>query len=258
MTAPMIALLDDDPAFLSHMHDLLTTAGYQTLRHRPQEVADMHALVTRFRPALVILDCWWRSGTAGWEFLKKIWADPATMRTGVILTTGQAVGPSLQIQILRAMRCPVVAEPLDRAKLLRAIEAVLGPERRTLTDAQPVPVPPATLRIVGEGTLDWANQAQLSDLLGGVLTHSDRRTAEEQEIADPIDRARYRLAHDEGTGRWMVLAIEGDARDADGPVRFFGPYDNERTARRRATQLGRAASGTGPTSGRKLAAMSDA
>lgn len=131
MTAPMIALLDDDPAFLSQMHDLPTTAGYRTLRYRPQEVADMHALVKGFRPALVILDCWWRSSTARWEFLKKIWADPATMHTGVILTTDQAVGPSLQIQILRAMRCSVVAKPLDRDKLLRAIAAVLGPDRTT-------------------------------------------------------------------------------------------------------------------------------
>jgi len=177
MTAPLIALLDDDPAFLSQMHALLTTAGYQTLLCHPQEVTDMHALVTRFQPALVILDCWWRSGSEGWEFLKKIWADPATMHTGVVLTTGQAVVPSLQIQILRAMHCPVVVKPLDRDKLLHAIEAVLGPNRTTPTKEQHVATGPATPLLMGEGTLDWTRQAEVSDLLRSVLTHTDRQSA---------------------------------------------------------------------------------
>ncbi len=30
MMAPLIALLDNDPAFLSKMHELLTNAGYRT------------------------------------------------------------------------------------------------------------------------------------------------------------------------------------------------------------------------------------
>ena len=36
MTAPVIAVLDNDPAILSLMHDLLTEEGYRTLRFPPE------------------------------------------------------------------------------------------------------------------------------------------------------------------------------------------------------------------------------
>ncbi len=126
MTAPLIALLDNDPAFLSKMHDLLTDAGYRTLRCRPDVVVCAHALVTRYRPALIILDRWWRSD-AGWAFLTQLWADPATMHIGVVLVCPQVIAPSLQRDILRATRCRLVGSPLDRDDVLRAIAAVLAP-----------------------------------------------------------------------------------------------------------------------------------
>jgi len=56
MTAPVIAVLDNDPSFLSLMHELLTDEGYRILRCRPDDVVSAHALVKRVRPALVILD----------------------------------------------------------------------------------------------------------------------------------------------------------------------------------------------------------
>jgi CheY-like chemotaxis protein len=126
MTAPVIAILDD-ASFPSAMHDLLSAAGYCTLRCRPNDVLDAHALVKRTQPALVILDLWWRRGGDGWEFLKHLWADPITTQIGVVLTCGQAVAPSLQADLLRAMRCRMVWTPLNQHDMLRAIAAVLGP-----------------------------------------------------------------------------------------------------------------------------------
>ena len=125
--APDIALLDNDPSFLSAMHDLLTTAGYRTLCCRPDDALDAHAVVKRSQPALIILDRWWRRGNAGWEFLKTLWADPQTTHIGVVLIAGEAVAPSLQADLLRATRCQMVCTPVDDREVLCAIEAVLGP-----------------------------------------------------------------------------------------------------------------------------------
>ena len=152
MTAPLIAILDHDPTFLRVSNDLLAAAGYRTLRCRPRDAVGAHALVERFQPALVILDRWWRRGSEGWEFLKHLWADPRTAQIGVILTTGHPVGPSLQTDLLCAMRCRVVRSPLDGHELLRAIAAVLGPsfvgqvpDRRVAAVASPARVAaPAT------------------------------------------------------------------------------------------------------------------
>lgn len=126
MTAQLIALLDNAPAFLAQMHTLLTDAGYRTLRCRPRDVRSVHALVTRRHPALVILDRWWRQ-TDGWGFLTDLWADPATMRIGVVLACGQTSPPSLHTEILRATRCQIVRNPLNRGELLHARKAVVAP-----------------------------------------------------------------------------------------------------------------------------------
>jgi CheY-like chemotaxis protein len=127
MTAPVIAILDEDPSFLDAMQALLTPVGYQAVCHRPHDVQGAHALVKRCHPQLVILDRWWRRGNEGWEFLKHLWADPETTHIAVVLTAGPALAPSLQTEILRTMRCRVVRAPVDRHELLRAIAALLGP-----------------------------------------------------------------------------------------------------------------------------------
>ncbi len=138
MTAPRIVILGNDFSSLSLMHDLLIAEGYRTLRCRSHDVTDAHAVVKRAQADLVILDLWLAQPGDGWEVLKKIWADPATMHTGVVIMIGQAVVPSLQIEILRAMRCPVVAKPFDAQELLRAITAVLGPSPVRLNRRAPV------------------------------------------------------------------------------------------------------------------------
>jgi len=123
MTAPRIVLLGNDFSSLSLMHDLLIAEGYRTLRCRPQDVTDAHAVVMRAQTDLVILDLWLARRGDGWEVLKKIWADPATMHTGVVIMIGQAVVPSL---------------PFDAQELLRAIMAVLVPSPVRLNRRAPV------------------------------------------------------------------------------------------------------------------------
>ncbi len=151
MTAPIIAILDEETSFLSAMQALLIPVGYRTLRCRPNDVVDVYALVKRSQPHLVILDRWWRRGNEGWEFLKHLWADHRTTQIGVMLTTGQTLPPSLQAEVLQTMCCQVVRTPVDRRELLRAIETVLGPLCiGQIPDRQvalvPVLVPVATAR----------------------------------------------------------------------------------------------------------------
>lgn len=54
MTAPRIVLLSNDDAPLAAMHALLTDEGYRTLRCRPRDVTDAHAVVKRAEADLVI------------------------------------------------------------------------------------------------------------------------------------------------------------------------------------------------------------
>jgi DNA-binding response OmpR family regulator len=127
MTAPVIAVLDNDPSFLSLMHELLTDAGYRTLRCRPGDVVSAHALVKRVRPALVILDLWLEQRDDGWSFLTQMWDDSETAHIPALIVTGEKVSQPVHVEVLHARRCPILKKPFDLQDMLTEIAVVLGP-----------------------------------------------------------------------------------------------------------------------------------
>lgn len=127
MTAPVIAVLDDDPSFLSLMHDLLTDEGYRTLRWYAGEWTRAHALLKRLQPHLVILDLWMEERDDGWAFLKRLWGDAETTHIPTVIVTGEPESLPVQADVLHALHCQVVRKPFDLQDLLDAIAAALGP-----------------------------------------------------------------------------------------------------------------------------------
>jgi DNA-binding response OmpR family regulator len=126
MTAPRIVLLSNDDASLSAMHALLTDAGYRTLRCRPRDVTDAHAVVKRARADLVILDLWLAKREDGWAFLARMCADLETMDIPAIIASGQMEMLPQQDELLRTMACHVMVKPFDTQELLTAIGTALG------------------------------------------------------------------------------------------------------------------------------------
>ncbi len=126
MTAPRIALLDNDPALLSLMHALLIDEGYRTVRCRPDDVLSVHALVKRARPALVVLDCWVAKRDDGWAFLKQLWGDAETTQIPAVLLTRAPDRLPVPADLLSALHCRVVTKPFALQDLRDAIAALLG------------------------------------------------------------------------------------------------------------------------------------
>jgi len=137
MTTPRIALLDNDPAALSLLHELLTDEGYRTLHCRPDDMVSAHALMKRARPALVILDLWSAKREGGRAFLTHLWGDGETAYIPAIITSGPKEMPPRQDEMLRTTRCQVLGTPFDARELLRAIETVLGPSPAGIVAGDP-------------------------------------------------------------------------------------------------------------------------
>lgn len=127
MATPSIAVLDNDPYFLSLMDDLLTDEGYAPLLWRAQDEPDLHTLLRGALPDLVILDLWLEGPGDGWTFLAQLRADPATVHIPVIVASGEleAVSPVGEPQWARY--CQRMRKPFDVQDLLDAIAAMLGP-----------------------------------------------------------------------------------------------------------------------------------
>lgn len=135
MTAPMIALFDSNPFFLSLMHDVLTDEGYGTLLWHPDDGGDPLALLRRAQPHLVIVDRSLERRDGGWDLLKRLWGDFETTQIPAVILTGQWESLPVRANVLRAMHCQVVRKPFlrhdlrdlcDLHDLLAAIEQVLG------------------------------------------------------------------------------------------------------------------------------------
>ena len=143
MPAPTIAVLDNDPCFLSLMHDLLAEEGYAPLLWRARDEPDPHALLREALPDLVILDLWLERPDDGWTFLAQLRADPATVHIPVIVASGQpdTVSPVREPQWARY--CRRIQKPFDLQDLLDAIAAALGPSPalrgRDLRRSQTIP-----------------------------------------------------------------------------------------------------------------------
>lgn len=135
MMAPIIALLDNDPSFLTLMHDVLTDEGYRTLRWCAGGCEDTHALLRSAQPQLIILDRSLQQRDDSWEFLKRLWGDFETMQIPTIIVSGQPDVLPVTANALQAKHCEVVRKPFrlhdlrdlrDLHNLLTAVERAIG------------------------------------------------------------------------------------------------------------------------------------
>ena len=135
MTAPVIAVLDNDPSFLSLMHDLLSEEGYAPLLWYVSAQFDPHALLRQVQPALVILDFWIERRDDGWELLKRLWSDAETTHIPAVIVTGETTVLPVRADLLHAMRCQVVRSP-STCKTCGRHRDDVGPSQRTRITAR--------------------------------------------------------------------------------------------------------------------------
>jgi CheY-like chemotaxis protein len=121
---PLIAVVNDDTAFLALMRELLTEeAPYDVVTCT--EGDQVYAFIKEQRPDLVILDLVMNREERGWQALELLKLDPATRRIPVILCS--AAGRSLQQQasLLEKYGVEALPKPFDLDDLLSKIREML-------------------------------------------------------------------------------------------------------------------------------------
>jgi CheY-like chemotaxis protein len=89
MSVPVIAVVNDDSAFLHLMHQLLTDEGYETILHTVGSTA--YEMIKERKPDLVVLDIRMDEPGAGWLVLDLMRLDPETASIPVIVCTADAL-----------------------------------------------------------------------------------------------------------------------------------------------------------------------
>ena len=122
--APLIAVLDDDPAFLNLMNILLGQEGYRTVTSR--EERDALAMIRRERPDLLIMDLRMLSPRTGWLLLDELRRHPDTAALPVIVCSGDGDALRENAGVLRERRCVALAKPFDLEDLLEKVRSSIG------------------------------------------------------------------------------------------------------------------------------------
>lgn len=120
---PLIAVVNDDTAFLTMMNELLSHEGYRTVIWREGDSA--YDLVRERRPALVILDIRMEHPEAGWKVLELLRLDPETEAIPVIVCSADSRLLREKQDRLHGLNCQTLEKPFDLDELLALIQLTL-------------------------------------------------------------------------------------------------------------------------------------
>jgi CheY-like chemotaxis protein len=129
MPTPLIVVVNDDPAFLDMMSDVLIDEGYRVLT----SFNVPHALVTirEQQPDLVFLDIRMEKPDAGWTLLHTLRSGADTSKIPVIISSADEHFLAARATQLAAHRVEILEKPFDIDDMIDTIKQILDPSART-------------------------------------------------------------------------------------------------------------------------------
>ncbi len=124
MARPTIAVVNDDPAFLELMQDLLNDENYSTVLLREGNGA--YDAIRQQRPELVILDLRLEHPEAGWKTLELVRLDPETTDIPVIVCSADTRALHDKEDWLRDRDVKILEKPFNLDDLLELVRDAVG------------------------------------------------------------------------------------------------------------------------------------
>ena len=121
----LIALVNDDTAYLELMEELLNEEGYRAVVSPVGK--DAYQMIRKGQPRLVILDIAITHPDSGWVVLSLIRLDPTTTQIPVMVCSANTPLFRDSADRLREMRCETLEKPFDLEAMLAKIREIIGP-----------------------------------------------------------------------------------------------------------------------------------
>lgn len=126
MTEPVIAVIDQDPEFLTIINEALAQSGYIAILS--QGDAQTKSLIERERPSLIIIDETMCGSDRDSEFLHSVIAGAEANNIPMLMTTSDG-GELAPAQARFACRFQSLNKPVDADELRSILHGVIGPMR---------------------------------------------------------------------------------------------------------------------------------
>ena len=123
MTRPHVLLVEDDPALVLLIDDLLTDAGYHTSVWPHFAGAATH--IQQAHPDLVVLDLWLEEPGDGWRVLAAVRQDAATATLPIIVCTADYHAVEAATALQHDPHCTLLPKPFEIDALLTLVQTTL-------------------------------------------------------------------------------------------------------------------------------------
>lgn len=124
-----VAVVNDDPVFLSLMAQLLEEAGWETLLLREEDGA--YDQIKQEQPDVVILDIRMEHPDAGWKILELIKLDPVTRHIPMIICSAALDDLTVREDWLAEHGVATLLKPFDVDDLYAQVDRSLAGAHQT-------------------------------------------------------------------------------------------------------------------------------
>lgn len=124
MTDPIIAVIDQDPDFLTTMNEALAQSGYIAILSQGDREAEL--LMHREKPSLIIIDGSMCESTSTDSPLESVIADAVLQHIPMLMTVSNRQQP-LTGPEWHVYTCESLSKPIDPNELESKLRSVLGP-----------------------------------------------------------------------------------------------------------------------------------
>jgi DNA-binding response OmpR family regulator len=132
---PIIAVVNDDTAFLNLMDTILSDEGYRTIIWRQDDNA--YEMIRRERPDLVILDIRMEHPEGGWHVVDLLRLDPETASIPLIICSADSAFLRDKAERLNELHCETLEKPFDLDDLLAKVSCFVGPPGKATGEGKP-------------------------------------------------------------------------------------------------------------------------
>lgn len=123
--AQLIAVVNDDTAFIDMLCELLHDKGYQTVCGYSER--NGYEIIRRRKPDLIVLDVRMEHAVSGWNVLELVRLNPQTASIPIIISSADGVFLQQNEERLRAERCDILPKPFKLDELIAKVTAAVGP-----------------------------------------------------------------------------------------------------------------------------------
>ena len=128
MSAPVVAVIEDDHEILEMMDRLLRDAGFRVISYTQGK--DGHQFILRAMPDVVILDLWLEDCSAGSMVLGLLEHDPATSHIPILVCSAHIGILRDWTSSLQAKGYDLLQKPFDPSELIAKLRTLLEPKER--------------------------------------------------------------------------------------------------------------------------------